>query len=270
MNMIRGIFVISALAGAVALSAQEPSPSTPPPTPAAQAPAAPAPAAPVPTADEVIQKYVAAVGGKDIISQVKSISTEGSVQVMGSEAPTTTVIVDGVGYKSETDFNGTKIVQCYTDKGGWMVNPMAGASDPTPMPDDQYNQGKGQIFVGGPLYDYAAKGSKVEMVGKDGKNYKIKLTTKDNVVSTLLIDSTTYMLSSIQSKGKMQDQDVDITMSFSDYRKTDVGFMVPYAIDVDLGQFQLSIAVKKVELNKTIDPAVFEMPKAAEAPKPAA
>ena len=49
----------------------------------------------------------------------------------------------------------------------------------------------------------------------------------------------------------------------SDYRKTDVGYMVPYAMDIDLGgQFSLTIAVKKVELNKTIDPAIFAMPKA--------
>jgi len=70
-------------------------------------------------------------------------------------------------------------------------------------------------------------------------------------------------------RAKMQDQDIDITTKFSDYRKTEVGFMVPYAIDIDLGQFQLSVAVKKVELNKTIDPAVFQMPKPADAPKPA-
>jgi hypothetical protein len=60
----------------------------------------------------------------------------------------------------------------------------------------------------------------------------------------------------------MQDQDVTITTRLSDYRKTELGYVVPYAIDVDLGgQFQLTIAVKKVELNKTIDPAVFTMPK---------
>jgi hypothetical protein len=60
----------------------------------------------------------------------------------------------------------------------------------------------------------------------------------------------------------MQDQDVDITTKLADYRKTELGYMMPYAIDVDLGgQFSLTIAVKKVELNKTIDPAVFAMPK---------
>jgi hypothetical protein len=47
--------------------------------------------------------------------------------------------------------------------------------------------------------------------------------------------------------------------------------MVPYAMDIDLGgQFSLTITVKKVELNKTIDPAIFAMPKAPAAAVPAA
>ena len=139
---------------------------------------------------------------------------------------------------------------------------MAGASTPQAMPEDVYNSGKGQLNIGGPLFDYAAKGSKIELFGKDGSAYKIKLTSKENVESVYLIDSTTFLPVSMTSKGKMQDQDVDITTKFSDFRKTDLGYMIPYAIDLDIGgQFTLTIAVKKVELNKTIDPAVFEMPK---------
>ena len=235
-NFIQGILVVSALASAVSLSAQ--------------------------TAGEIVSKHVAAIGGKDAISQVKSVYMETSITMMGGENPSTTTIVNGVGYKSETDFNGTKIVQCYTDKGGWTINPMAGAATATPMPDDVYNAGKAQINIGGALYDYAAKGSKVELLGKDGGAYKIKLTSKENVEAVYLIDSTSYLITSVTSKGKMQDQDVDITTKYSDYRKTELGYVIPYAIDVDFGgQFQLTIAVKKVELNKTIDPAIFAMPK---------
>jgi len=236
-NMIRTMMVFSALAGSVALNAQ--------------------------TADEIVAKYLDAIGGKQAISQVKSISMETSVQVMGNDSPGTTVILDGVGYLSETDVNGSKIIQCYTDKGGWVVNPMAGMADPTPMPDDQYATGKEDIYVGGPLYNYAARGGKIELLSKDAGTYKIKLTTKANVETTYVIDAKTYLIQSTVRKGQMQGQDVDITTSFSDYRKTDGGYLIPYAIGVDFGgQFQLSIAIKKVELNKTIDPAIFTMPKA--------
>jgi Domain of unknown function (DUF4292) len=253
-NLIHGIIVFSALAVAVSLPAQTPDSG--------------------PTADDIVQKHIAAIGGRESIAKVKSVSMESSAQVMGTEAPGVTQIVDGVGFKSETDFNGTKIVQCYTDKGGWMVNPMAGSADPAPMPEDQYKIGKDQIYIGGPLYDYQAKGSKIELVSKDDKTLKLKLTTKDNVESTYVLDAATYLIKSQVTRGKMQDQDVDITTTFDDYRKTDAGYLLPYSMNIDLGgQLQIGVTVKKIELNKTIDPAVFEMPKppapAAPATKPA-
>ncbi len=267
-KLIRGIFVFFALAGAVYLTAQPPAPAAPQ-TPASSA-AQPATAAPALTAEEIVSKYVTALGGKETLGQVKSVSMATTAQVMGNDMQGTTTILDGVGYKSVSDFNGTQIVQVYTAKGGWQVNPMAGASDPTPMTDEEYKMGKEQIYIGGPLYDYAAKGNKIELVGNNGDAYKIKLTTKDNVESTYIIDSTTFQVKTLMRKGQMQGQDVDITTNYSDYKKTDSGFILPYTVGVDFGgQFQLTIAVNKVEVNKTVDPAIFDMP-AAPAAAPAA
>jgi hypothetical protein len=238
-GILRSILVFSAFVGAVTLSAQ--------------------------TADDIVARHVAAMGGKNVISQVKSISMEITTNINGNEMPGTVVTLDAVASRSESDFNGAKVVQCYTAKGGWFINPMAGAPDPTPMPDDQYQAGRSQIYVGGDLHDYAAAGSKLELLSKDANTYKVKLTTKDNVEATYVFDASTYLIKSVTKKGKFQDQDVDITTSLSDYRKTDAGLTVPYAIGVDLGgQFSMSITVNKVEINKSVDPAICAMPKASQ------
>ena len=229
--------------------------------------AAPAAAQPAPSADDIVARHIDAVGGKAVIGQIKSITMETTMQVMGNDAPGTTTILDGVGIKQETNFNGTTIVQCYNDKGGWQVNPMAGATDPTPMADEQYKSGRDGIYVGGGLYDYAAKGSKIELASSSDDGYKILLTDKDGVATTFTIDPKTYMIKSGTRKGQMQGQDVMITISYSDYRKTETGYLMPYRMDMDFGgQFQLSIAVKNIELNKTVDPAIFTMPTKPAAP----
>ena len=132
-NFIHSIFVVLALASAVSFSAQTPqSASGAPSTPAApSAPAAPA----LPAVDEIVSKHVEALGGKDAINKVKSVYMESTISMMGADNPSTTTIVDGVGFKSEMEFNGTKIVQTFTDKGGWIINPMTGGTAATPMPD---------------------------------------------------------------------------------------------------------------------------------------
>jgi hypothetical protein len=153
------------------------------------------------------------------------------------------------------------MLQVYTDKGGWATNPMSG-NTPELMPEEQYMSGKAQIHVGGELFDYAAKGSKAELLGKDGNLYKIKLTTKDAQVSTYYIDAATYLITKVVKTGVIMAQQVEVVTSYNDYKKTDYGFMVPYTTQLDFGaMFSLTTAVKKVEINKPVDPKIFEMPK---------
>jgi len=212
------------------------------------------------TVDEVIGKYLDAIGGKEKLSQVKSVYFENSMEVMGNAAPQKEYLIEGKGYKSEVDFQGTSIIQCYTDKGGWLVNPMQGGTDPTAMPDALYKSGRTQIYLSGGLQDYAAKGYKVELAGKEGDAFKIKLSDAGSEIY-YYIDSKSYLLTKSVIKSEMMGQAVEVTTTYSDYKKTDFGILLPYAKNIDMGMFQLAQKTEKVEVNKSIDPKIFEMPK---------
>jgi hypothetical protein len=207
------------------------------------------------TADEIISKHIAAVGGKTLLSSMKSLYMEGTMEVMGTEAP------------NDVNFNGQEIIQVVTDKGGWMVNPMAGATTPTALPDDQVNASKMRFDpagISGPLVDYASKGTKVEYEGKDtagGVNYKLKATTKENIVIEYFVDAKTYNISKAVTRVTVEGQEVETTIVYSDYKKLDNGYVLSYSQQITLPQITLTMTQKKVDLNKTIDPAIFEMPK---------
>jgi hypothetical protein len=177
----------------------------------------------------------------------------------------TTTVLNGKGFKTEGEAMGSKIVQVVTDKGGWGINPMSGGGVQE-LPADAAKQAKDQLDIAGPLVDYAAKGNKVELKGQEKVGavnaYKLQLTNKEGVASTYFIDPATFYVIKVVRTANMMGQDMDIAMSFSDYKKTDYGFVYPFATDMDLGgQFSISSKAKKVEVNKTIDPKVFEMPK---------
>ena len=218
------------------------------------------------TADEIINKHIEVVGGKEKISGIKSLYVESSLSVMGQEAPAVTQILNGKGYKNEVDFGGQKIIQVYTDKDGWNVNPMMGITTPTPASLDEVKSNQVNLYVGGLLFDYAAKGNKVELVGKEDVNgtsaFKIKATTKDKAETIYYIDPATYYIVKEIQNVSANGQMAEVVSIYSNYKKTDYGYTIPYSQELTLPQgFTINITTSKVEVNKDIDPKIFEIPK---------
>jgi hypothetical protein len=213
------------------------------------------------TVDEIYNKYVDALGGKDKLDQVKTVYIENTVQMMGNESQSTTSIVIGSGFRMEMEANGQKVIQVFTDKGGWQVNPYMGAPTPTAVSDEIFKQSKGQLYAF-PLYNYAARGNKVELLGKDGNSYKLKITNADSAATTVFIDATTYYLTKLTRTTEFMGQPAELTITYSDFKKGDSGLLFPYTTEINYGgQFDITNTVKKIEVNKTIDPSIFVMPK---------
>lgn len=218
------------------------------------------------TADEIIGKYVQAIGGKDVLTKFTSVYTEFSMEVMGMQITGKSTILNGKGMKQEMEVMGSTMITCLTDKGGWAINPMGGSTDPVDMPAEQFNSSKDQIVVGAPFVNYAQNGYKAELQGTETVGtvsaYKVKLTDANSKSSVYYFDPKTfYLLKSIQQTDN-QGQMVENIITFSDYRTAN-GYSMPYKMDMDMGggQMTMTMTVTKAEFNKPVDEAIFSKPK---------
>jgi hypothetical protein len=217
------------------------------------------------TIDEVINKYFEALGGKDKVASMKTMHTEFDVEVSGIAASGACWIVNGKAFRNETSFNGQQMIQCYTDTSGWSVNPFMGEMTPTIMTAEQVKAGQGQLDLAGPLFNYAAKGNTVELLGKeplDGKTaFKLKIKTQAGAEITSWIDATTYYLVKNYIKATVNGSDIQTTMLTSNFKKTDNGYVVPYTMQITVSGLTVDMTNKKVEINKEVDRTIFAMPK---------
>ena len=217
------------------------------------------------TADEIIAKHIDALGGADKLSQVNSVYLESTTSVMGTDGATKTSIVNGKGYRNESDFGGQTLVQVVTDSSGWQINPFQGATDPAAISTEEFNGSSDEVYLPDPLVNYSANGAKVELAGQekvgDINAYKLKYTNKYGSETYYYIDPATWYLIQLTKESNAMGQPTTITISYSNYKQTDFGVFMPYTTHLDAGQFALDINTQKVEINKEIDPSIFEMKK---------
>jgi hypothetical protein len=217
------------------------------------------------TAGEVIDKYLSAIGGKEKIIQIKSLYTEGKMEVMGQEVKNKTTVLNGKGWRQEIEMMSQVQVSSLNEKGGWLSNPMQGSATPTDMPAEIYNMTKNKMTIGDPFVNYQANDNKVELAGNETigslNALKIKMIKADNTITTFYFDPTTYLLIRTVLKANMRGQEVEMTLNYSNYKEAGNGYIIPFTTETDMGNgMKIVGTITAAEVDKAVDPAIFNKP----------
>jgi hypothetical protein len=211
------------------------------------------------TADEIIEKYVTAIGGKDKWRQVQSLKVEGQIEVQGLVIPFVMQGIHNKGMRVDAEFQSNKIIDITTPEKGWSQNPMAGTTKLTPLSAEELKLKLDDLDLQDDFVDYKEKGSSVEYLGKDEEDgvqfEKIKLTTKNGKETTYFFDTNTNLIYKEETMTKMQGQDIKAVSKNLGYQAIDFGIKFPFKVD----QMGMMMVTNKITVNPTIDPTIFEV-----------
>jgi outer membrane lipoprotein-sorting protein len=228
------------------------------------------------TADEIIDKHLQAVGGKDKLKAVQTERITGKmVMGQGMEAPFTMEMERPNKMRMEFTVQGMTGVQAFDGKTGWSVMPFMGKTEPEPMPADEVKRMEEQADIDGLLLDYKDKGRQVEYVGKEDLEgtpvHKLKVTQKNGDVVYVYIDADQFLQLKQTGKTKIRGQEVESETTFGDFKTVD-GLLFPFSIEQKAAGMPagMVMTVSKIEVNPSLDDSRFTMPAAEkkEAPEP--
>jgi len=226
------------------------------------------------TADDVINKAIAARGGMDKIKSVQALHMDGTISFgEDGEGKLTAEWKRPGKFRQELVMSGKTMLRITNGSEGWSLNPFAGDTAPRPLAAEEMSLIGEQADFDKPLVDYKAKGNSVEVMGKEqveGKDaYKLKLTLKNGAVRYEYIDTGSYLETKWNGKIMNGDKEVEFNTMFRDYKTVD-GLQFPFTIDTDTvgSDAKQKIVFDKIDVNPKLDDSQFEKPPADAAPAP--
>src|SRR5712692_420468 len=120
------------------------------------------------TAAQIVDKNVAARGGLQAWKAVQTLSLSGKLEAGGTqntELPFALEMKRPRKTRLELQFNGQTAVQVYDGVNGWKLRPFLNRHQVEPYTPEELKAASMQADLDGPLMDYKAKGTKVEVQG---------------------------------------------------------------------------------------------------------
>lgn len=229
-----------------------------------------APTAPVKlTAAEIVDKNIAARGGLKAWHAVQTMSMSGKLEAGGTQNTQLPFLLEmkrSRKTRMELQFKGQTAVQVYDGVNGWKLRPFLNRHEVEPYTPEETKAAAMQSDLDGPLMDYAAKGTKVELEGIqsiEGRDaYNLKLTLKSGQVQHVWVDAKTYLEAKVEGTPRRLDGKYRAVETYlRDYRAEN-GLMVPHVIETSVAGAKRTekIRIETVSVNPKLEDSRFTKP----------
>ena len=243
------------------------------------------------TAQQIVDKNVAARGGLAAWRAVQTLEMKGKMQAGGNnrtsfsapgtkkegalparpadqvELPFVWDLQRGRKQRLEIQFNGQTSIQVYDGTHGWKLRPFLNRHQVENYTPDELKASAAQADLDGLLIDYAAKGSKVELAGVDqvfGRSaYNLLVTDKNGNARHDWVDAENFLEVKVEGTPRRLDGKYHPVASYPrDYRSVN-GLMIPFVTEtaVDGVKDTEKIEIETIVSNPKLDDKRFAMPR---------
>lgn len=211
------------------------------------------------TVGDIVAKNLAAKGGLEKLKSIDTLRSTGTMSAQGRNVSMTFTSKRPNLTRQEIVMDGQTILMVFDGKNARMINPMVSPT-PVDMPAEQLEMIKDQSDIDGPLVDYKAKGTTIELVGAEmveGKRtFHLRVFRKVLPPQDVYLDAVTYLetkvTTTVPGSGVFETQ-------FGDYRVVD-GFTMPFSVKtVAAGMTLNEMKLSTIEVNVKLDDAVFKI-----------
>lgn len=210
------------------------------------------------SADEILEKYFNAIGGRDKVAAVKSIYQKGSaeglapfpiqfeIKSMTPNKEVQTVTAEGMGTLQKVSFNGESGYQ--EAQGQKKV-----------LEGDELSQQKANRPIFPELF-FKTEGYKlaVESVEKldAGEAYKLKVTSPDGKDTYRYYSKETGLLLQTEETMEMQGMRLSQTKELSDYKDVN-GVKIPFVSTSTVGPQKIKVVFSEIKINEGVNETDF-------------
>ena len=232
---------------------------------------APAPAAPlVPgelTAEQIVEKNVAARGGLEAWRRVNTLLFSGHLESPDAAEPRLPFILEQKR-PNKTHFEvtmlGRKNMRVFDGLHGWKVRAGEdGSPEAHPFSVQELKYARNAPGIEGPLIDYAAHGRTVSLVGTDTfaghKTYRIAVSSAAGERNEVWIDAETFLetrfdRTSYDAKGRPGT----VSVWYHDYQLVE-GVQIPTVTEIGVGSGKKpdKLVVERIAVNAPLDDREF-------------